>query len=76
MTHGDAAARGHPCPFVPCFGVGPSLFRGLDNPKNLRCRRESAGSQTGAGVSARGAAPQGLGFAAGEKTLSLQYKVF
>lgn len=34
------------------------------------------GSVRGAEVSARGAAPQGLGFAAGEKTLSLQYKVF
>lgn len=54
VTHGDAAARGHPCPFVPCFGVGPSLFRGLDNPKNQRCRRERAGSETGPGVSEGG----------------------
>lgn len=54
VTHGDAAARGRPCPFVPCFGVGPSLFRGLDNPKNQRCRRERAGSETGPGVSEGG----------------------
>lgn len=57
--------RGHPHSFVPCFGAVPSLVWGLDDPKNQRCGRERAGSQTGAGSAG---APHGPGFAAGGKT--------
>lgn len=67
--------RGHPHSLVPCSGAVPSLFWGLDNPKDQRCRRERATSQTRAGVSARSAAPHRLGLLQ-ERRLSLQCKVF